>query len=51
MVGQETGRRAVFVGGEVQTEIGSPVVATERGRNGLFAMINELGQDFVVLWQ
>jgi hypothetical protein len=51
VVGEEAGRRTVFVGGKVQTEIGSPTVATERGRDGLFAMINELGEDFVVLLQ
>lgn len=45
MVGEEPG-----VGGwEVEREIGGPEVAAERGRNGLFAMKDELAEDVVIL--
>jgi hypothetical protein len=51
VVGEEAGRGAIFVGWEVQAEVGSPMVTAEGCRDGFLAMIDELGEDFVILSQ
>ena len=49
MVGKEAGSRSIVVGREMEGEVGCPVIATESCGNGLFAMIDELVENFVVL--
>ena len=49
VVGEEAGRGPIFVGWEVQAEVGSPMVTAEGSRDGFLAMIDELGEDFVIL--
>jgi hypothetical protein len=49
VVGEEAGRGPIFVGWEVQAEVGSPMVTAEGCRDGFLAMIDELGEDFVIL--
>ena len=49
MVGEEAGGGAIFIGWEVQAEVGSPMVTAEGCRDGFLAMIDELGENFVIL--
>lgn len=51
MVGEEAGGGAIFVGWEVQTEVGSPMVTSEGCGDGFLTMIDELGENFVILQQ
>ena len=51
MVGEEAGRGAIFVGWEVQAEVGSPMVTSEGCGDGFLTMIDELGENFVILQQ
>jgi hypothetical protein len=49
VVGEEAGRGPIFVGWKVQAEVGSPMVTAEGCRDGFLAMIDELGENFVIL--
>lgn len=51
VVGEEARRGAIFVGWEVQAEVGSPMVTAEGCRDSFLTMIDELGENFVILQQ